>query len=91
MENYMKKEMTPKRFYNEVIRWYQACQYPQTLINDIMKYHQPDTLGPYLQATPETVARIFVREYAFDNQLIYEGIESRLARISNKRKESIRQ
>ena len=90
MKNYPKPKTTTERFYNDIIRWYHACQYPQALIDDIMKYHQPDTLGPYLQATPETIARVFVREYAFDNQLMYEGIEERLAHISNTRKEATR-
>ena len=53
-----KPKTTTERFYNDIIRWYHACQYPQALIDDIMKYHQPDTLGPYLQATPETIARV---------------------------------
>ena len=37
-----------------------------------MKTHQPETLGPFLNATPETTARVLTKEYAIDNQLIYQ-------------------
>lgn len=90
MENYPKAKTTAERFYHDIVRWYHVSQYPPELIDAIMKDHQPNTLGPYLQATPETVARVFVREYAYANQLTYAGIEKQLARITNQRKEQTR-
>ena len=59
-------------FYNAIIRWYKCSKYPQILIDDIMKDHPANSLGPYLNATPETVARIFTQEYAVTNELIYK-------------------
>ena len=88
MNNYPKAKTTADRFYNDIISWYHACEYPQALIDDIMKSHQPKTLGPYLQATPQTVARIFIREYAFNNELVYDGIEEHLISTFNQRKGS---
>lgn len=58
-------------FYNAIIKWYHCANYPESLIKDIMKTHQPETLGPFLNATPETTARVLTKEYAIDNQLIY--------------------
>lgn len=90
METYPKPKTTAEQFYRDIVHWYHVSQYPPELIEAIMKNHQPNTLGPYLQATPETVARVFVREYAAANQLTYAGIEKQLARITNHRKGAIR-
>lgn len=59
-------------FYESIINWYHCAKYPQVLIDDIMKTHPAESLGPFLNATPETVARVFTKEYAIDNELIYQ-------------------
>lgn len=89
-KSHIETKKATERFYHDIVHWYRVSQYPQELIDAIMQNHQPNTLGPYLQATPETVARVFVREYADANRLTYAGIEKQLAHITNQRKGAIR-
>lgn len=61
-----------EEFRKQIIDWYKVSNYPQVLIDDIMKDYPASSLGPMSQGTPQTVARLLVKEYAISNKLIYD-------------------
>ena len=68
-----------EEFRKQIIDWYKVSNYPQVLIDDIMKDYPASSLGPMSQGTPQTVARLLVKEYAISNKLIYDVSPTRIA------------
>lgn len=86
--SYRKTDLLPKSmnsFYNAIIRWYQASEIPEVLIDDIMKDYQPEDLRPYQYATPETTARVLMRNYAIEHELVYHATPQELKKRLEKR------
>lgn len=69
--HYDEHDQTPEELVENIEKWYNANHFPQILVDTLMKRISNTNLNQYLQATPETMARIFLREYAEDSHLVY--------------------